>query len=459
MGALNIANIKKTIYYFQRNGLKNTWHAARERLAQGKEAPYTYEAPSAKELLRQRECVAQGMKNGVYEGIDFSIVVPLYRTKPEFLKALIESIQEQTYPDWELVLADATEDDSVEMLVKAYEGVEGIRYIHLSSNDGISANTNAALGYATKKYIGLLDHDDMLTPDALFEMAEAIKTAREQGRDLHLIYSDEDKCNGDASEYYEPHFKEDFNYDLILSNNYICHFLVMKSELIQKLGFRPDYDGAQDYDLVLRAVAQLGLAENPEREALIGHVGKVLYHWRCHAASTAENPRSKEYAYEAGKRALQDYMDRIGVPCQAISLKHVGFYGLNYSGDFFATRKDVGIVGGPIIQKGKIAGGRMTLLGDVFYQGLDMHYSGYMHRAVLNQSTEAVDIRNITVRRELWDLFEEIAGVAYNTKPGTDIFDVSLLPSDTDYAKVSLELCAAVCAKGYRIVWGRREHE
>lgn len=459
MGALNIANIKKTIYYFQRNGLKNTWHAARERLAQGKTALYTYQAPSAQELAWQRECVAQGMETCAYEGIGFSVVVPLYRTKPDFLRELVESIQAQTYPDWELVLADATEDDSVWEIVKEYKENPAIRYVHLSSNDGISANTNAALSYVTKKYIGLLDHDDILTPDALFEMAETIRVAGEQGQNLSLIYSDEDKCNGDASEYYEPHFKEDFNYDLILSNNYICHFLVMKSELMQKIGFRPDYDGAQDYDLVLRAVAELGLADDPERRSLIGHVGKVLYHWRCHAASTAENPRSKEYAYEAGKRALQDYMERIGVPCQAVSLKHVGFYGLTYSGDFFEARKDVGILGGPVIQKGRIIGGRMGVLGEILYQGLDVHYSGYMHRAVLDQSAEAVDIRNIAVRPELWDLFEEIVGVAYKTKSDNATFDVSLLPKNTDYIKVSLKLCEAVRNKGYRIVWSRRVHE
>ncbi len=459
MGALNTANIKKTIYYLQRNGLKNTWHAVRERMSQAKESPYIYEAPSKEELARQRQLVAQSAGTDLYDGIDFSIVVPLYRTKPEFLRDLVESILAQTYPDWELVLADATEDDSVETLVKAYEGEKAIRYVHLPSNDGISANTNAALPYATKKFIGLLDHDDILTPDALFEMAEAIRRAREQGQELQLIYSDEDKCNGDASEYYEPHYKEDFNYDLILSNNYICHFLVMRRELMQKLMFRPAYDGAQDYDLVLRAVAALGVYDDPKRETFIGHVPKVLYHWRCHVASTAENPRSKEYAYEAGKRALQDYMDSCHIKCQAVSLKHVGFYGVEYTTDVFEARPDLGIIGGPIILKGQIAGGRMDASGDVFYEGLDVHYSGYLHRAVLTQSAEAVDIRCMAVREELWDLFEETTGTVYKEKDGSGIFDAETLPSGSDYKELSLRLCAAVRARGYRILWHRRDYE
>lgn len=457
MGALNKANIKKTIYYLQRNGLKNTWHAVRERMDQAKQTPYAYEAPSADILLAQQKQVEEAAH--LYEAIDFSIVVPLYRTKPEFLQALVESLRAQTYPYWELVLADATEDDSVELIVKTFPSTDAIRYVHLSANEGISANTNAALPYATKHYIGLLDHDDLLTPDALYEMAEVIRKAKEQGNDLYMVYSDEDKCNWDATEYYEPHYKEDFNYDLILSNNYICHFLVMKREFMQGLGFRPAYDGAQDYDLVLRAVASLGISSTPERETLIGHVPKVLYHWRCHAASTAENPRSKEYAYEAGKRALQDYMDSCGIAGVARSLKHVGFYGIKYDRDVLNARADVGIVGGAVVRKGQIASGRMDETGAVFYEGLDVHYSGYLHRAVLTQSAEVVDIRCMTVREELWDLFREVTGVNYQEQPVGGIFDVALLPEGADYRELSIKLCAAVRAQGYRILWHRRDYE
>lgn len=468
MGALSSANIRKTIYYLQRNGLKNTWYAVRERLAQAKESPYVYEQPSAETLAKQRETVETAAASGVYEDIHFSIVVPLYRTKPDFLKELIESIQAQVYPFWELILADATEDDSVWEIVKTYAGVViatepsdygAIRYVHLTSNDGISANTNVALPYAKMNYIGLLDHDDILTPDALFEMAEAIRQAKEQGRELHMIYSDEDKCNGDATEYYEPNRKEKFNYDLILSNNYICHFLVMKREVMQKLRFRPAYDGAQDYDLVLRTVAELDIPSNPSNEALVGHVPKVLYHWRCHIGSTAENPRSKEYAYEAGRRALQSHVEACGISGQAVSLGHVGFYKVKYPTDIFVARKDVGVVGGPIINHGKIVGGRMDESGKVFYEGLNAHYSGYLHRAVLTQDADAVDIGCMMVRQDLHNLFEEITGVPYRCKPGEPVFDVSTLPPDADRKELSLKLCKAIREQGLRVLWMRRDNE
>ena len=473
MGALSVANIKKTVYYLQRNGLKNTWYAVRERLSQSKENPYVYEGPSKEALEEQRMLVSQRESAGKYENVDFSIVVPLYHTKPDFLRELIESIQTQSYPYWEVVLADATEDDSVREVVEMFSDVEFIedapkdadaanygviRYVHLTSNGGISANTNAALPFAKMNYIGLLDHDDILTPDALYEMAEAVREAKEQGRDLYMIYSDEDKCNGDATRYYELNCKEKFNYDLILSNNYICHFLVMKRELMQKLQFRPAYDGAQDYDLVLRAVAELGIPFHPDRESLIVHVPKVLYHWRCHEASTAENPRSKEYAYEAGRRALQDYIDVNKISGQVENLKHVGFYQVKYPEDIFAARKDLGAVGGAIVKRGKIESGRMDTKGNVFYEGLSAHFSGYLHRAILTQSAEVLDIRCIAVRKELHELFEKVTGVIYTSLPGTKIFDASTLPQDTDYKKLSVELCAQIHKEGYRLLWDRREN-
>lgn len=473
MGALSVANIKKTIYYLQRNGLKNTWYAVRERLAQSKEMPYVYEGPSKEKLEEQRKLVAQRVESGNYEKIDFSIVVPLYRTKPVFLKELIESIEAQSYPCWEVVLADATEDDSVRKVVETFSGVEFIenvsaatgvesygviRYVHLTSNDGISANTNAALPYARMNYIGLLDHDDILTLDALYEVAEVIRETKEQGRDPYMVYSDEDKCNGDGSRFYEPNYKEDFNYDLILSNNYICHFLVMKRDLMKKLQFRPAYDGAQDYDLVLRAVAEMDILTKPDREALIVHVPKVLYHWRCHEASTAENPRSKEYAYEAGRRALQDFVDGNGISGKAVHLKHVGFYRVEYPKDIFVARRDLGAVGGAIVKKGKILSGRMDAKGNVFYEGLSKHFGGYLHRAVLTQSAEVLDIRSIAVRKELHAIFEEIIGVPYTTLSGTNIFDASVLPTDTDYKTLSIKLSTQIRKEGYRLLWDRREN-
>lgn len=412
MGRFNLANLKKATYYLQRNGLKKTVYAVLERLEERKKTPYNWTPPSLETLEAQRLAVVAGLQNSGQQPAEgqeaklqgcggffqffptFSILVPTYRTKKEYLREMIDSLLKQSYPNWELILADATPDESVEQIVRTYTDSR-IRYIRLEKNAGIAENTNQALKYATGDYVGLLDHDDLLTLDALYEMALKIENAKKTGTELQMLYSDEDKCNGDGTEYYEPHFKEKFNLDLLLSNNYICHFMVMKRELMQELQLRSAYDGAQDFDLVLRAAAKL-----LDREELIVHIPKVLYHWRCHTGSTAENPQSKLYAYEAGKRAVQDFVDNAGWMATVEDTPHVGFYRIKYRRDIFEVRPDVFAVGGPLVSKGKIIGGRMGEEGNVIYKNLPVHYSGYMHRAVLHQDAEVLDVRNMRVRPE-----------------------------------------------------------
>lgn len=440
MGKINRANLKKTIYYLKRNGIVNTWYAAKERMEEAGKEPYRYEAPTAQELEKQRT------ENPGFSGM-ISIVVPAYRTREQYLRELITSVQEQSYPDWELVLADASGDDSVSRVVQDYAD-KRIRYVRLEDNAGIAENTNRALRYAKGTYIGLLDHDDVLTPDALYEVAAQIAQGKEKGIGIKVLYSDEDKCNGDRTQYFEPNRKEKFNLDLLLSNNYICHFLVMESSLIKELGFRKEYDGAQDYDLVLRAAERL-----LDREEQIVHIPKVLYHWRCHTASTAENPQSKQYAYEAGRRAVQDFADRQKWNAKAVMLRHLGFYELQYSSSPVELRQDLGAVGGRILINGKVAGGRMTKEGILFYEGLPASYSGYLHRAVLPQNADAVDIRCIQVRRECYPLFEKITGVPYRETSSLRVFDVSTLPAGTDLREVSIALCGALRDAGYRILY------
>lgn len=480
MGRINKANLLKTIYYLKRNGIRRTWYAVLERLEEGKKPPYVWIPPTEAELEAQR---SSWKERGF--AVSFSILVPVYRTKPEYLRELVDSLRRQTYPGWELILADATEDDSVERILRqdwaagevefwgpegrsagetseeyrhieepvpgvpagAGQKVSGIRYIRLAENAGIAENTNRAIPYAAGDYVGLLDHDDILTENALYEMAAAVQEGADRGIRPQMLYSDEDKCNGDRTEYYEPNRKEDFNLDLLLSNNYICHFLVMKRELIEKLKFRTEYNGAQDYDLVLRAVYALR-----EQESAIVHIPKVLYHWRCHTGSTAENPGSKPYAYESGRRAIQDFVHRAGWRAEAVETAHVGFYALRYQGDLFETRADVGAVGGRIVKKGRILGGRLEE-EQVLYENLPIHYSGYLHRAQLSQDASAVDIRNIRVRPECREIFRQTVGVAYETVPGKEIFDVSRLPDNCDIRRASLELGRALRAAGYRILY------
>lgn len=449
MGRINQANIRKAAYYLKRNGLVKTWYAVLERLDERKQPPYLWQPPTEAELKAQRQ-------NSASFTVTFSILVPAYRTKEQYLREMISSLQNQTYPKWELILADATEDDSVERVVRTIKD-ERICYVRLEKNAGIAENSNQGLVHASGDYVGLLDHDDFLTENALYEMASVIENEKQMGRELQMLYSDEDKCNGDGTEYYEPNFKEKFNLDLLLSNNYICHFLVMKRELIQELGFRSEYDGAQDFDLVLRAAGKLcrpdASTKKSEDEELIVHIPKVLYHWRCHTGSTAENPQSKLYAYEAGRRAIQDFADKRGWKATAVDTAHVGFYTLAYKDDILSQRPDIGAIGGRIVKKGRIAGGRMDSAGNIFYAGLPKHYSGYLHRAILSQNAEAVDIRNITVRQECQKIFEEVTGAIYKTVPGTERFDASTLPRDCDYIALSLALGKALWEAGYRILY------
>lgn len=470
--AIHLADIKKAYYYLQRNGLRDTWNAARERLEERREA-YVFQPPSEEELQEQGRLARKRWEEGEC-ATAFSILAPAYRTEPQYLREMIDSLRGQSYPYWELILADATEDDSVANVVLGYEGVEQVEdagkeggsasacgrfragrilYFHLADNGGIAENTNAALAHVRGNYVGLLDHDDVLVENALYEVAERIREEKARGTEIKLIYSDEDKCNSDRTRFFEPNKKEGFNLDLILSNNYICHFLVLRSSLIRKLRFRKAYEGAQDYDLILRAVNSLELLQKPWNEKEIAHISKALYHWRCHEASTAGNPHSKEYAYEAGREALQDFADHNGIDAKAVMLRHMGFYQLEYRSDLFASRRDIGAVGGVVLAGGKIAGGRMDRAGTVFYQGLPSAYSGYLHRAVLAQDAEAVDIRCIAVREELHGLFEEVTGVRYRTLPDGGGFDVSVLPEDSDYRELSLKLCRAICERGYRILW------
>ncbi|MBO4680065.1 MAG: glycosyltransferase, partial [Lachnospiraceae bacterium] len=233
-----MSNVSKTIRYLKRNGLKKTYYAMAERLFY-KDVPLSaYE---------------NTYKGPIDERIKFSILVPLYETPEVYLREMIDSVLGQAYGTFELILADASVSDGPRKIIESYED-ERIRYIKIDNNGGISANTNVALEAATGDYCALLDHDDLLTFDALYENALVLSEAAQKGENVTLIYSDEDKCNGDCTKFFEPHIKENFNLDLILSNNYICHFAVIKTSLLKELKFRSEYDGAQDYDVFLRVI-------------------------------------------------------------------------------------------------------------------------------------------------------------------------------------------------------------
>lgn len=318
---LNLYNIKKGIKYLQHFGVKEFLIRLSDRI-EPEEVPYGpwYEEHRAKpeELERQRHIK---WKNPAV----ISIAVPLYKTPEKYLREMIDSVRNQTYPHWELCLADGSpEDETLRSVLLEYENTDSrIKVTHLKENAGIAGNTNAALSMACGDYTGLLDHDDLLAPDALFEIASAIEKEKKQGRPApEMLYTDEDKVSGDGREHFDPNLKPDFSPDLLRSNNYICHFLVVAKSLWERVGeIDSDYDGAQDYDFILRC---------SEQAVSICHIPRILYHWRTHAQSTADNPISKQYAYDAGKRAIEAHLKRSGLSGEVMRKKDFGFYRVRY---------------------------------------------------------------------------------------------------------------------------------
>lgn len=439
------ADLGKTISYLKRNGFKDTFYAAEERVLQkraSKRQGYEYQDVTFDEALRERDLYR---KTGP---ITFSIVVPVYHTPEPFLRDMIESVLRQTYRYFELILADASEDDETREIIMTYDD-ERVLYVKVDENKGISENTNVAIAHANGDYIGLLDHDDLLSLDALFWMTDAIMKGREQGKEIKLLYSNEDKCDGSGMDFFDCHTKREYNPDLLLANNYFCHFCVIESELMKSLLLRKEYDGAQDYDLVLRAVAAL----EGDRQK-ITRINRVLYHWRCHVNSTAQNPESKLYAYEAGRRAVQDYVDKKGWNAKVEMTKHLGFYHVKYEGNVFEYRKELGAVGGCIIDAKKRirVGGMMDRDGAVVYAGLPIQFSGAFHRASLQQTALAIDIRCIRIAPECLELFEEIVGVPYK-EDDKGWFDLTTLPTGVDNRMISLKLSKALRKKGYKLLW------
>jgi glycosyltransferase involved in cell wall biosynthesis len=230
-----------------------------------------------------------------------SIIVPTYNTPKQFLAEMIESVIAQTYSKWELCIADgaSTNADTLDMLRNYSIKDSRIKVLFLSENYHISGNTNQALTIARGEYAGFFDHDDILTPNCVFEYIKAINQYNKPA----LLYCDEDKVSADSKFFSSPTFKPDFVLDTLRVSNYICHWLVIRKDILDQVGeFDAKCDGAQDYDMVLRVV---------DTKQEIVHIPKVLYHWRTHAASTATGfDHAKPYTHNAGILALTKHLER-----------------------------------------------------------------------------------------------------------------------------------------------------
>lgn len=242
-----------------------------------------------------------------------SILVPTYRTPERWLRRCIESVINQVYPHWQLCIADdASPDLHVMDVLREYAAADQrIDVKRREVNGHIAEASNSALSMARGSYVGLLDHDDELRPHALLEVVEAI-VARPG---VALVYSDEDKIDGDGRRF-DPYFKPDWNPDLLLSQNYVCHFTVIRSDLVREAGgFRKGFEGSQDHDLFLRCSEGLPASR-------IHHVPRVLYHWRAIEGSTALARDAKDYATDAGARAVADHLERCHPGARVEALAH-----------------------------------------------------------------------------------------------------------------------------------------
>jgi glycosyltransferase involved in cell wall biosynthesis len=245
-----------------------------------------------------------------------SVVVPTYNTPDRYLVPLVDSVLSQTYSRWELCLADGSTDPlrSAAIAEQATRD-ERIRLHRLESNLGIAGNTNAGIDLAQGDYIAFCDHDDTLAPFALNEVAAALQA----DPDIDLFYSDEDKLSDDGAARSHPFFKSGWSPTHFLYGNYLAHFVVARAELVRKVGgIRTGYEGAQDFDFILRTL---------DHDARVAHIPRFSYHWRFAEGSTARGARQKKGAGEAGCRALEDYLGRNGIEAR---VERIPDYPTNY---------------------------------------------------------------------------------------------------------------------------------
>ncbi len=305
-----ILKVRKFFKVWREQSFKTAWKKAFRRKSSKKANAPLY---TPKELEAQRKVKFE-------RDIKFSVIVPLYNTPEEYLTAMIDSVVAQTYSNWELCLADGSDEkhDNVQRTVMKYAKKDSrILYKRLEKNLGISGNTNACIEMSTGDYISLFDHDDLLHPSALFNVMQAIC---EQGADF--IYTDENTFQKTPSDAYHPHFKPDFSPDTLRSYNYICHFTSFSRALLDEVGmFRSEFDGSQDYDMILRLT---------EKAQKIVHIPKILYYWRCHKASVASDISAKPYTLVAAKKALDEHLERIGTPGKAHDSRIPSVYRIEY---------------------------------------------------------------------------------------------------------------------------------
>ena len=261
---------------------------------------------SEQDLVRMKEL----QKSFKYKPL-VSVIMPTYNSNPQWLSEAVESLRNQVYPFWELCIADdaSTQVETISYLKKIQALDSRIKVVFRTENGHISQSSNSAISLASGVFLAFLDHDDLLTRDALFRIVSAIN----QHPEAALIYSDEDKLDNKGN-YTDPYFKCDWNYSLFLSQNMISHLGVYRTDIVRAIGgFRQGFEGSQDYDLALRFIERV-------KSHQIIHIPKVLYHWRIHKLSTSKIPDVKPYSLDAGYRAIFEHLQRTNKDAELITL-------------------------------------------------------------------------------------------------------------------------------------------
>lgn len=472
--------VRKAVTMLQEDGAAYIAHKVKKKL-QGK-------LGKKRALYSEHELQAQRETKFPRE-ITFSILVPLYNTPEKLLREMIDSVVAQTYGNWELCLADGSDEEHayVGVICEEYAADSRVKYSKLTENRGISGNTNACIEMSSGEYIALFDHDDLLHPAALYEMMRAIC---EKGADF--IYTDEDSFHETPADAYSPHYKPDFAPDTLRSYNYICHFTAFSRDLLNKVGgFRSAFDGSQDYDMFLRLT---------EQAKCIVHIPKILYYWRNHAGSVASDVSVKPYTMISAKKALAEHLERVGLQGTVLDSAVLTTYKINYeivgtplvsiilsdgthqkrcvdsiaakttypnyeiitsgapNGEYllyldadaeiitpdwieqmlmFAQRQDVGAVGAmlwsendTVYSAGKILGVKGAA-GDA-HRRYPKGHDGYKFRMTIAQNYSAVAKECMMVRRALWECVAK---------------------DDLYHALSDVDFCLKLREKGYVIVW------
>lgn len=397
---------------------------------------YRYEEPAPSEIFSQRaryDRIKKGEEPAeVFSSFRmrraarppmFSILMSVCEPDRKKLEESVISVLGQTYGNLELIVADSSLTNVARDTLAEYQD-DRIRYCRLRQPEGPSAELNAAARKAAGDYVAVLEYGDLLTADALYEIACAVM---ETGAEI--IYTDEDHCDMAGKRFFEPVFKPDFNKDYLFANNYTRHLLTIRRELFLAMRLRSRFDGAHDYDMILRAP-----------KSGIYHVPRVLYH-----ARGIRQPALRLRTGEACRAALEDYFRERGIRARVTPGRKEGFLKVEYLPDIFTARKEVGVVGGKVLdRRHRVIGGMMDEDGNVFFEGLDELEEGPGCAAMTMQDAHAVDVRCMKIRRELYSVYKEIFGYPYESH---------ILNRQTGLKEKSIDFCDRVRSLGYLIVW------